>query len=160
MREKLIEHKVGGELDLQKQLAFEIQIEGILAPSAVGDINQGKFILMHSFLVSYDDVLVLCAQSTVLPELEHAGVFHLALPLGSLLFYQQRFHQEIEDDGKSGSIERVKFLGFLLLGEGELNWFEIALVDFVGDVEQLPAQVVGDLMLPDLELWVEPVKLL
>lgn len=54
----------------------------------------------------------------------------------------------------------MKFLCFLLLGKGELNWFEIAFVDFVCDVEQLPTQVVGDLMLSNLELWVEPVKLL
>lgn len=41
MRKKLIEHKVGGELDLQKQLTFEIQIERVFAPPTVGDINKG-----------------------------------------------------------------------------------------------------------------------
>lgn len=71
---------------------------------------------MHCFLVSHDDVLVLCAQSTVLPQLEHPRVLDLAFPLGSLLLDEQRFHKEIEDDGKRGSIECLQFLSLRLLG--------------------------------------------
>lgn len=44
---------------------------------------------MHCFLVSHDDVLVFCAQSAVLPELEHPRVLDLAFPFGSLLLDQQ-----------------------------------------------------------------------
>lgn len=71
---------------------------------------------MHCFLVSDNDVLALCAQPTVLPELEHPRVLDLAFPLWSLPLQEQRFHKEIEDDGKSGPIECLQFLSLLLLG--------------------------------------------